>query len=115
MSDLEFFFLLENVLTIFIGITILVIGYYYGDRLYSEKARVKLMERWKEYSLALSLFGVSLVIYLISELSRFVDPYYPNLNLHEVHEWGETIHVFLLMFAMVLSTLLASTIGKEEE
>jgi len=115
MANLEFFFLLENVLTIFLGVLILIIGYHYGDRLYSEHARNKLMSKWREYSLALSLFGVSLLLYLVSELARFVDPYYPNVNLHEVHEIGEVVHVFLYMFAMILSTVLASTIGKEAE
>lgn len=87
--DIEFFFLLENVVTIILGLAIFAVGFRLKDRLYSEEARQRPMDNWRRYSIGVALFGGPLFIYLIAELSRFMDQYYPNLNLEDVHEWGD--------------------------
>lgn len=112
--DLEYFFLLENIATIVIGLVLFIIGFSYRNRLYSEDARRKLMADWRKFSIAIGLFGGSLLIYLVSEFARFIDPFYPDINLHDVHEWGEIIHMFLLMLAMVISAIVALDIGRAE-
>lgn len=108
--DLEFLFLLENIATIIIGLLILVIGFRTRDHFYSEEARQRLMDNWRKYTIGIFLFGASLFLYLIAEFSQFADPY-SNFDLKFVHEWGEIIHMSLLIFAMALSLVVAIGMG----
>lgn len=112
--DLEFFFLLENIATIILGLSILVIGFRLKDRLHTDDARQRLIADWKKYSIGIGLFGIGLFLYFISESARFLVPYYPSLNLEEMHEWGEVIHMFVIMFAMIISIWVAVEIGGKE-
>ncbi len=109
--DLETFFLIENLTTIALALAVLAVGFKNRAKLRSNTARLKIIEKWREFRMALLLFGGSLLVYFIAESIRGLEPILHGLDLELVHEIGEILHIFLLILALGISAIVALEIS----
>ncbi len=103
MVEAEAILAAEGIIAIALSLGIIALGVTRWAIIRSEEARLKFVENWSSFRLALFLFGGSLFIYLLAEASETAVLSLSGLREHELHLRLEIIHMFMLILALGIS------------